>query len=233
MSLELITSRKFSSVFISFLVLPFAFLSLMGNANAGSYQLFESGQVRPMAMSPDGKRLFALNTPDNRLEVFSINDAGLTALGSVIVGMEPVAIAVRSNNEVWVVNNVSDSVSIINVTGGSPSVVNTLLVGDEPMDIVFAGANKNRAFITTAHRGQNAPTDPQLTTPGVGRADVWVFDAGNISSSSLGGTPLNIITLFTDSPRALAVSADGKKVYAAGFKTGNQTTTIYRSGGFI
>ena len=224
--LELFTSRKFSSVFISFLVLPFAFLSLMGNANAGSYQLFESGQVRPMAMSPDGKRLFALNTPDNRLEVFSISDAGLTALGSVIVGMEPVAIAVRSNNEVWVVNNVSDSVSIIKVNGGSPSVVNTLLVGDEPMDIVFAGANKNRAFITTAHRGQNAPTDPQLTTPGVGRADVWVFDAGNINSSSLGGTPLNIITLFTDSPRALAVSADGKTVYAAGFKTGNQTTTI-------
>ena len=61
-----------------------------------------------------------------------------------------------------------------------------------------------RAFITTAHRGQNAPFAPQLTTPGVGRADVWVFNATNLGTS-LGGTPLTIITLFSDTPRALAV----------------------------
>ena len=36
---------------------------------------------------------------------------------------------------------------------------------------------RSRAFVTAAHRGQNRPGDPQLTTPGVGRADVWVFDA--------------------------------------------------------
>ncbi len=63
--------------------------------------------------------------------------------------------------------------------------------------------------------------------PGVGRAGVWVFDADTLAADiSLGGAPLTIITLFTDSPRALAVSADGSKVYAAGFKTGNRTTTI-------
>jgi DNA-binding beta-propeller fold protein YncE len=141
--------------------------------------------------------------------------------------MEPVAVAARSNNEIWVVNSVSDSVSIIEISGGKAQVVRTLLVGDEPMDIVFAGENQSRAFITTAHRGQNSPIDPELTTPGVGRADVWVFDADALAAdTSLGGSPLNIITLFTDSPRALTVSADGSKVYAAGFKTGNQTTII-------
>ena len=46
------------------------------------------------------------------------------------------------------------------------------------------GPGRSRAFITTAHRGQNVPFDPQLTTPGVGRADVWVFDA-TISTSDL------------------------------------------------
>jgi len=203
--------------------------AVISNAEAGSsYSLFESGQVRPLAMSPSGKQLFALNTPDNRLEIFNISKDGLTPAGSVVVGMEPVAVAARSDSEVWVVNNVSDSVSIVNVSGGSAEVVKTLLVGDEPMDIVFGGANKSRAFITTAHRGQNSPIDPQPITPGVGRADVWVFDADALASDqTLGGTPLNIITLFTDSPRALAVSADGTRVYAAGFKTGNQTTAIY------
>ncbi|HXU30687.1 MAG TPA: hypothetical protein VN851_08940, partial [Thermoanaerobaculia bacterium] len=82
-----------------------------------------------------------------------------------------------------------------------------------------------RAFITTAHRGQNLPFDPQLTTPGVGRADVWVFDAESLGSA-LGGTPLSIVTLFTDTPRALAVTPDGSRVYAAGFHTGNRTTIV-------
>ena len=201
--------------------------AMIRNAYAESYTLFESGQVRPLAMSPDGKSLFALNTPDNRLEIFDITAEGLSPVGSVTVGMEPVALAARSNDEVWVVNSVSDSISIVNVSKGSAQVVKTLLVGDEPMDIVFAGKDKGRAFVTTAHRGQNSPIDPQLTTPGIGRADVWVFDAAAMAAdNSLGGTPLNVITLFTDSPRALTVSADGSKVYAAGFKTGNQTTVI-------
>src|SRR5262249_47364282 len=70
------------------------------------------------------------------------------------------------------------------------------------------------------------PGDPQLTTAGVGRADVWVFDATSLGPTSLGGTPLSILTLFTDTPRALAVSPDGNTVYAAGFHTGNRTTTV-------
>ena len=217
----------FRSSVLKFAIVSVSFFSI-SSAFAGSYTLFESGQVRPLAMSPDGTRLFALNTPDNRLEVFKVKQDGLVPVSSVTVGMEPVAIAARNNDEVWVVNNVSDSVTILDVSKTNPQVVRTLLVGDEPMDIVFAGKDNNRAFITTAHRGQNSPIDPKPTTPGVGRADVWVFDAAALAAdTSLGGTPLNIITLFTDSPRALAVSADGKKVYAAGFKTGNQTTTIY------
>ncbi len=215
---------SFRTSFLKFAVVSTAIFSVPSTF-ASSYTLFESGQVRPLAMSPDGKQVFALNTPDNRLEIFNISDNGLTPAGSVVVGMEPVALAVRSNNEVWVVNSVSDSVSIVNVD--KLQVTKTLLVGDEPMDIVFAGRKGDRAFITAAHRGQNSPIDPQLTTPGVGRADVWVFDAGDVANdTTLGGTPKTIITLFTDSPRALTVSADGSKVYAAGFKTGNQTTVI-------
>jgi DNA-binding beta-propeller fold protein YncE len=201
----------------------------IGTAQASeeTYTLFETGQVRPLAMSPDGKKLFVVNTPDNRLEVFKVNKSGLKYVGSAPVGIEPVAVAARTDDEVWVVNSISDSVTILDVSGNEPRVARTLLVGDEPMDIVFAGKKNRRAFITTAHRGQNSPIDPQLTTPSVGRADVWVFDAKAIASDmSMAGTPLNIISLFTDSPRALTVSADGSKVYAAGFKTGNQTTVI-------
>jgi DNA-binding beta-propeller fold protein YncE len=199
-----------------------------GASAAPPYTLFESGQVRPLALSPKGKLLFAVNTPDNRLEVFRVSSGGLVHLISVPVGLEPVAIAARSEREVWIVNHLSDSVSVVQIdpSGHGGAVVRTLLVGDEPRDIVFAGPGKGRAFITTAHRGQNIPFDPELTTPGVGRADVWVFDAENPGASP-GGDPLTIVTLFSDTPRALAATPDGSRVYAAAFHSGNRTTTIH------
>ncbi|HEY4015207.1 MAG TPA: hypothetical protein VGM06_17810 [Polyangiaceae bacterium] len=188
------------------------------------YTLFETLQVRPLALSANGL-LFATNTPDNRLEMFRIESRGLQPLGSVVVGLEPVAVAARANGDVWVVNHLSDSVSIVHVDGfGNASVVNTLFVGDEPRDIVFAGPNQSRAFITTAHRGQNSPDDPDLFNPASGRADVWVFDADNPGTA--GGKRLTKITLFADTPRALAASADGKTVYAAAFFSGDQTTVV-------
>jgi hypothetical protein len=226
-----------------------AVLALATAARAtSSFVEFESGQVRPLTLSPDGSRLFAVNTPDNRLEIFDVEpDGNLTPRNAVTypthtvaVGLEPVAVAARTNTEVWVVNHLSDSVSIVDLSGAAPRVRRTLLVGDEPRDIVFAGAN--RAFITCAHRGQQRTDtslagvpgagDPQLTTAGIDRADVWVFDATSDTTldqgatPTLGGKPLSIVTLFGDTPRALAVSPLDGTVYAAVFHSGNRTTAL-------
>ena len=139
-------------------------------AEPQSFVSFESGHVRPMALSADAQFLFAVNTPDNRLEIFETT-GGLSHFGSVTVGMEPVAVGVAPDGTIWVVNHLSDSVSVVDVSSAIPQVVQTLWVGDEPRDIVFAGQNRERAFITTAHRGQNSPVDPQMNTGSVGRAD--------------------------------------------------------------
>jgi YVTN family beta-propeller protein len=225
---------------------PLTRVEVSASANAltdaeRDYTLFEAGHVRPIALSADGKRLFAVNTPDDRLEMYRVFKRSLRHVGSVAVGLRPVSVAVRSATEVWVVNHLSDSVSVVDVTplhdgdGDEDTEIEegaqqlrvrrTLHVGDEPRDIVFAGPGRARAFITTAHRGQNSPVDPQLTTPGAGRADVWVFDAANFGESA-GGTPLTVVTLFADTPRALAASPDGSRVYVAAFNSGNQTTVV-------
>src|SRR5439155_1806579 len=205
-----------------------------GIARGQSFLNFESGHVRPLALSPAGDRLFAVNPPATRPEIYTITAGGLSLAAEVAVGLEPVAVATRTNGagrtEAWVTNLLSDSVSIVEVDPTNVAlsrVTRTLLVGDEPRDIVFAGTARNRAFITCAHRGQNRPGDPQLTTPGVGRADVWAFDANNLGAA-LGGTPIqgSPLALFGDTPRALAVSPNGATVYAAVFNSGNRTTTI-------
>ncbi|HMJ12010.1 MAG TPA: hypothetical protein VK524_11385 [Polyangiaceae bacterium] len=200
---------------------------------AKSFIAFESGPVRPLAVSRDGSQLYATNTPDNHLEIYAIDENGaISHQASVLVGLEPVAVAEDPAGKVWVVNHLSDSISIVDVSG-TPRVERTLLVGDEPRDIVFSA--NGRAFVTTAHRGQHrthpslagvpGAGDPRLTTPGIPRADVWVFDSGNLGNAAF-GRPLKIVELFGDTPRALTVSADGNTVYAAVFNSGNQTTPI-------
>lgn len=198
---------------------------LAPGASAQLQTPFEAGPVRPLAMSPNGSRLFAVNTPGQRLEIFNLQGVGVVHRESVPVGLEPVAVAARSDSEVWVVNHASDSISIVDVSTSPARVVRTLLVGDEPRDIVFAGPGGDRAFITAAHRGQNIGFDPQPLVSAIGRADVWVFDANSLGSS-LEGDPLAIVSLFGNTPRALSASADGSTVFAAVFRSGNRTTLV-------
>jgi len=202
-----------STVFTCVLSIP-----IVLHAAESSFITFESGQVRPLAYIPvtgSGSQLFALNTPDNRVEVFNVRQQ-LQPVGSIPVGMEPVAIVARKPDELWVVNHLSDSVSIIKNGVNGWNVVQTLHVGDEPRDVVFAGVNRNRAFITTANRKVDRPMNSRI-----GNANVWVFDAENP-----GAQPLTVINLFTQVPRALTVSPDGSKVYAAAFNSSNGTTVI-------
>jgi len=133
--------------------------SLQGNGVGDAFVNFETGQVRPLAMSADGTRLFATNTPNATLDIFAVSDNGLVQTHSVSVGLEPVAVATYGNDEVWVVNHLSDSVSIVDLSSEPPRVTRTL-------------------------------------------------------------------TLFADSLRALASSADGSKIYGAVMHSGNQTTAI-------
>src|SRR5215470_5643414 len=124
------------------------------SAATAPFYNFESGLVRPLVLTPDGGALCALNTADGRVEVFDA--ITLASLGSVFTGLEPVSMtfnpAVR--NELWVTNQLSDSVAIVDLT--DLVVKETLPVGDEPQDVAFASG---KAFVSCTRA-------PSMSTPG-------------------------------------------------------------------
>ena len=129
-------------------------------ASAAPLALFESEPVRPLALTEDG-RLLVTNLPDGRLA--SLDPTSGDVLASIPVGVDPVSVAVHGD-AAWVVNHLSDAVSVVDLSTDPPRIVGTRQVGDEPRDIVFAAG---RAYVTTAHRGQANPEDTEPHTPSV------------------------------------------------------------------
>ena len=127
-----------------------ASLCLLGEAAAQPFVNFEGKQTCPVRLSPDGSRLFAVNTPDNRLSVFDVSrPQNPILIAEIPVGLEPVSVNALNNEEVWVVNEVSDSISVVSLS--RHVVTDTIYVKDEPADIAFANG---RAFVTASRNNR-------------------------------------------------------------------------------
>jgi YVTN family beta-propeller protein len=180
-----------------------------------TFRNFEAPQIHPLALTPDGTRLLAVNSPNASLSIFQLVSGSPVLTAEIPVGLEPVSVAVRNNREAWVVNWLSDSVSIVDLTTGN--VTRTLDVGDEPTDVVFAGPGSDKAFVCVSGGALEIVGFSQITGA---TGAVKVFDANN---------PLaNPVTIenFGKQPRALARNSDGSRVFVSVFESGNQTTIV-------
>jgi DNA-binding beta-propeller fold protein YncE len=167
------------------LILALISLSLQLPARAQ----FEARHVHPVALTPDGTHLLAVNSPDASLSIFDVTNPARPApmlVTEIAVGLEPVSVKARTPDEVWVVNELSDSVSIVSLSGRR--VIDTLSVPDEPADVTFAAG---KAFVTCSRNNL-----------------IRVFDAAT-------RLPLGSIPLTGLHPRALAASADGSRLATA------------------
>ncbi|MBX7256083.1 MAG: hypothetical protein K1Y02_06950 [Candidatus Hydrogenedentes bacterium] len=187
-------NRVYLCLFVSTSVMSASALAQNGFVN------FETSQVHPIDLSPDRTTLAVCNTADARIELFDVSTGTPNSIGSVSVGVDPVTVRFRSNSEAWVVNHISDSVSIVDIT--AKHVTKTLQTKDEPCDVVFAGSPE-MAFVSCS----------QVNT-------IQRFDPANLA------TPPTDIAIQAEDPRALAVSPDKTKVYAAIFESGNGSTII-------
>lgn len=180
----------------------FVLLALAAGAaqSQNSVVNWESPHVHPLELTPDGARLLAVNTADARLEVLDLASGVPVLQRSIAVGIDPVSVRARNNTEAWVVNHLSDSISIVDLASGR--VVRTLDTGDEPTDVVFAGTPA-RAFVSVSQRNQ-----------------VRVFNLLNLALAPA------IVALQGEEPRSLATSPDGSRVYVGFFESGNSTTIV-------
>jgi YVTN family beta-propeller protein len=158
---------------------------------------FESAHVHPLALTPNGDRLLAVSTADDRLVVFDLTTPAPKRIWDVPVGLEPVSVAALSDSQAWVVNQVSDDVSIVDLN--ARHVAATIHVGDEPSDVVFAGG---AAYVSVSGEDQVKRYDTATR----------VF---------LGGVPIN-----GRKPRALARDAAGTHVYVSVLQAGNKTSVL-------
>ena len=182
------------------LLMLFGVLAKAGLAQETSFVNFESPQAHSIVISQSGGQLFAVNTPGNSLTIFSIEEqSNPEMILEIPVGLEPVSVAERSVGEVWVVNHLSDSVSVIDLKQGV--VVETIQVGDRPGDIAFADDGRV-AFVTS------------MTERSVYSIDTVKRDV------------VKKIAIPAHSPRTLLASADGKTVWVASYLSGNRTTVI-------
>lgn len=173
-------------------------LGWTGEVGAQPFVNWESPHVSPLTLV--GDELLAVNTADQRLEIFDVATGTPAWVTSIPVGVDPVSVRVDGSGRAWVVNHISDSISVVDLA--TRNVVVTVPTLDEPADVVFAGTPE-RAFVSCSQVNK-----------------IQVFDPADL------GAPPQVISLDGEDPRALAVSADGSRVYAAIFESGNGTTIL-------
>lgn len=185
--------------------LVFAAMLWLGNLISSFGQVatnfvnFETAPVHPVAVSPDGKLLAVCNLPDSRVELFDLTSVTPRRMGSVFTGVDPVTARFRSNTELWVINHISDSISIIDPA--RLITVDTLDCFDAPADVLFT-ADPPRAFVS--HSGANL---------------VEIWDAETRES-------LDAIDIEGDRPKAMAIAPDQSEIYIAILESGNASTII-------
>jgi len=153
-------------------------LVLSAAAAEGAFVDFETAPVHPVALGPNGRTLAVGNLPDGRVELFDVSSGLPTAIGDVPVGVDPVSVRWRSTNELWVVNHISSSVSVVDVA--RRLIVATLQTKAGPADVVFSRVTKSSLRNRRPARGK--PRASSTTTGGSTAAPRWAVRAASTVS---------------------------------------------------
>jgi len=183
---------------------------------SGVFINFESPMVKPLTVNSAGTRLYATNTPGNALVVMDIAGPStpMRVLNTIPVGLDPVSVAIQpgtNDRTVWVVNHISDDVSVIDMQTGT--VTRIIHVGDEPVNILFS---PDGAFAWVVLQGPHALSAPPFN-----------HTSSLVTINTATGAIVNALTLDIHSARAAAYDAAEQKLIIGALHSGNNTTQTF------
>lgn len=147
-------------------------------------------QPHSVEMTPDGRRAFVGNFGSGDISVVDIPNQ--RAIETIWVGNQTAALSFDpKTNKLYAVNFGDSNVSIVQYREGGSQVVGTVRGLREPIYVVLSPDGR-RGYVSSQRRGQ----------------DIVVFDTA--STNIVGRVPMPNLEL-----RKLAVSPDGKRLYAA------------------
>ena len=145
-------------------------------------------------------RVYAVNSDNN--SVTAIDAQTLDTLWETNVGLHPRTLAVADNGQVWVANQDSATLSVLDGTTGAVSSTVDLPRGSQPYGVVFS-PDGTRLYVSLEATGRVLSLDP-----GTG---------AQLASLDVGPTP-----------RGLAVAADSQKLYVTRFISPRQNGEVRR-----
>jgi DNA-binding beta-propeller fold protein YncE len=160
----------------------------------GRYLNFEVGHVQPMALSADRSLLYVVNTHGWRLAALDASTRQVAWEAPIGLGAASV-VARPGTTELWVVDRVQSSISIVDTT--LQAIVRTIRVGAEPHHVVFSPAG-DRAWVSCA-AARRVETISTASYAVVGHVRIPALE-----------------------PRAMAWAAD--RLWVSSFQSGNNTT---------
>ncbi|MDQ8189243.1 cytochrome c peroxidase [Roseibacillus persicicus] len=178
-------------------------LCALGLSLARADSTFEPRPVHPLAITLDGSRLLAVNPAEGRLSVFAVGPAEHIQpllISEIPVGLVPVSVRLLNDDEAWVVNELSDTISIVSLSNNN--TIATIHTGDEPADVAFS---QGKAYVTCSRDNS-----------------VEVFNVVTREKT-------NTLALEGLLPRAITPSADGTQIHVGFQHTSNGTTILPRT----
>jgi len=182
---------------------------------SGEVVNFESPPVKALALSDDGSRLYAANTPNGSLVVFDTATTPMAKIAEIPVGIDPVSVAAQPGGGelVWVTNFISDNVSVVDVSLGR--VVDVIDVGDEPVNVLFDDSGEH-AFVVV--QGTPSVLDPNAPVAGV------VQEGALVAIDTTTRQVIRSLHLDMHTPRG-AAWVEGRIAVSA-LHSGNNTTVV-------
>jgi YVTN family beta-propeller protein len=188
-------------------------LPLPLGANGKPISLYPAG----LSVSPDGKRLYVADNLGDRMSAIDLTTGKVIA--TIPVGHNPYTTLVSKDGKtVYVSNWGATTVSVVDVSGATPTVKATVQVGTHPTAMILNPVN-NLLYVANADSDNISILD--TTTNHV----VGVIDLKPLEFSPVGA-----------SPNGLAISSDGRVLFVAN-ATDNDVAVVLlapdAAGGFV